>query len=55
MSLVTDIKGENNGLCIGLINKSQGGKGFQLGLLNYNGANPKGLRWLPIFNANFSK
>jgi len=28
-------------------------KGVQIGLLNYNGSNRPGLRWLPLFNARF--
>ncbi len=49
------IRGQNNGVSIGVLNMSKGGKGFQIGLLNHNPNNPKGLRWLPLFNANFNK
>lgn len=49
------VRGKNNGVSIGVLNLSKGGKGIQIGLLNHNPENPKGLRWLPFFNANFSK
>lgn len=55
ISAFNQIKGENNGLSIGVVNVAEGGKGFQLGLINHYPNNPKGLRWLPIFNANFNK
>ena len=55
ISPFNQIKGENNGVTIGVLNMSKGGKGFMIGLLNHNLNNPKGLRWLPLFNANFSK
>ncbi len=55
IAAVTNIRGDNNGVCIGLLNMTDGGKGFQLGLININRSNPKGLRWLPIFNASFGK
>lgn len=55
ISAFNQIKGENNGVSIGILNLSEGGKGLQIGLLNHNPNNPKGLRWLPFFNANFSK
>lgn len=28
-------------------------RGFQLGVLNHVKSNPKGLRWLPLFNTSF--
>jgi hypothetical protein len=55
ISAFNQIRGENNGLSIAVLNIAEGGKGFQLGLLNHYPNNPKGLRWLPIFNANFNK
>jgi hypothetical protein len=55
ISAFNQIRGKNNGVSIGILNMSEGGKGFQIGLLNHNPNNPKGLRWLPFFNANFSK
>lgn len=55
ISAFNNIQGENNGLSIGIFNIAKGGKGFQIGLLNHNPNNPKGLRWLPFFNANFNK
>jgi len=55
VSAFNQIRGKNNGVTIGILNLSKGGKGIQIGLLNHNPDNPKGLRWLPFFNANFSK
>lgn len=55
ISAFNQIRGENNGLSIGILNIAEGGKGFQIGILNHNPNNPKGLRWLPFFNANFNK
>ncbi len=55
ISAFNQIKGQNNGVAIGILNLSKGGKGLQIGLLNHNPENPKGLRWLPFFNANFKK
>ncbi len=55
VSAFNQIKGKNNGVTIGILNLSEGGKGIQIGLLNHNPDNPKGLRWLPFFNANFGK
>ncbi|MEQ9405142.1 MAG: hypothetical protein RIM99_16245 [Cyclobacteriaceae bacterium] len=55
ISAFNQIRGENNGISIGVLNIAEGGKGFQIGLLNHNPNNPKGLKWLPFFNANFGK
>ena len=55
ISAFNQIRGDNNGITIGILNMSKGGKGIQIGLLNHNPENPKGLRWLPFFNANFNK
>jgi hypothetical protein len=53
ISAFNHIEGVQKGLTIGIFNYAHKVKGLQLGLLNYNRSNPKGLRWLPIFNAGF--
>ena len=55
ISAVNHVRGKNNGVCIGIVNMTQGGKGVQLGLINYNASNPKGLRWLPVLNVSFKQ
>jgi hypothetical protein len=55
ISAFNHIQGVQKGLTIGIFNYAHKVKGLQLGLLNYNRANPKGLRWLPILNAGFGK
>ena len=47
------IKGTQHGLSIGIVNYAFRLKGVQLGLINIVRENPKGLRILPIMNANF--
>ena len=44
------IKGEQNGLTIGIFNWTRHLNGVQIGLLNYAGNQRKGLRWLPFVN-----
>ncbi|MDG5768153.1 hypothetical protein QA596_11835 [Balneolales bacterium ANBcel1] len=46
------IKGTQHGLTIGLYNFARHLNGVQIGLLNYAGNNPAGLRLLPLVNAN---
>ncbi|MBC8426172.1 hypothetical protein H8E07_18820 [bacterium] len=41
------------GLQIGLFNRTKNLHGVQIGLLNYAGNNPSGLKWLPGVNAHF--
>ena len=53
VSAFNHIQGVQKGLTIGIFNYAHRVKGVQIGLLNYNRSNPKGLRWLPIFNAGF--
>ena len=52
MSAFNHIKGEQNGLTIGLLNYAWRLNGLQLGLLNYAG-NKSRLRWLPFINWHF--
>jgi hypothetical protein len=42
-----------NGVTIGSFNRAINLHGVQIGLLNYAGNNPRGLRWLPFFNCHF--
>ena len=53
ISAFNHIQGVQKGLTIGIFNYAHKVKGLQIGLLNYNRSNPKGLRWLPIINAGF--
>lgn len=53
VSAFNHIKGYQKGVVIGIINHADEAKGFQLGVLNHIADNPKGLRWLPVFNASF--
>lgn len=55
ISAFNHIQGVQKGLTIGIFNYAHKVRGLQIGLLNYNRSNPKGLRWLPILNAGFSK
>lgn len=50
VSAFNQIKGEQFGLSIGLLNYAWDVHGVQIGVLNYAGNNPKGLRLLPLFN-----
>lgn len=43
------------GLAIGGINITDKLRGFQFGLINYAGNNPKFLKWLPIMNLHLQK
>ena len=45
---------EQRGLTIGIYNRARELHGVQIGLLNYAGNNPPGLRWLPIINLNLN-
>lgn len=44
------VRDEQRGLTIGVFNRARALHGVQIGLLNYAGNNPPGLRWLPIIN-----
>ena len=52
LSAFNHIKGEQNGITIGLLNFAHRLNGVQLGLLNYAG-NKRHLRWLPFINWHF--
>jgi hypothetical protein len=53
VSAFNHIMGDQFGVAIGIFNYAWRVKGFQLGILNHVKSNPKGLRWLPIFNTSF--
>ena len=53
VSSFNQVKGEQFGLSIGLVNYAWELNGVQLGLINYARSNRKGLRLLPLFNAEF--
>ncbi len=48
------IQGTQSGLTIGILNIANDLKGVQIGLLNIAHSNPKGLKVLPFFNADFN-
>jgi hypothetical protein len=52
-SAFNHIEGDVFGVCIGIFNWAYAVRGFQLGILNHVKSNPKGLRWLPLFNTSF--
>lgn len=47
------VDGTQNGLSIGILNYAFRLRGIQIGLINIVRDNPKPLRILPVFNANF--
>lgn len=47
------IKGEQNGVSIGIVNYSHKLTGFQFGLINYVRDNPAWMRILPLVNFHF--
>lgn len=53
ISSFNQVKGEQFGLSIGLVNYAWELNGVQVGLINYARSNRKGLRLLPLFNAEF--
>ncbi len=53
VSAFNHVQGDVFGICIGIFNWAYAVRGFQLGVLNHVKSNPKGLRWLPIFNTSF--
>lgn len=55
ISAVNDIRGEQRGVVMGIVNVTRKIKGFQLGVINIVKENPRGLRVLPIFNTRFKK
>jgi hypothetical protein len=55
VSAFNKVRGHQRGLTIGALNYATHQHGLQLGILNYVKDNPKGLRWLPLFNMHFGK
>ena len=55
VSAFNQVKGEQRGVALGIVNYTKRIKGFQLGVINIIKENPKGLRVLPIFNTRFGK
>jgi len=54
VSAFNHIKGEHRGLSIGILNFANDLYGVQIGLINIARSNPKGLKVLPVFNADFN-
>ena len=55
VSAFNHLQGDLHGVTIGVFNYAYRVKGVQIGVLNYNRNNPRGLRLLPIFNTNFRR
>lgn len=55
VSAFNQVKGEQKGVALGVVNYTKRIKGFQLGVINIVKENPRGLRVLPIFNTRFGK
>jgi hypothetical protein len=55
VSAFNHVKGAQFGLSLGLLNYAWEVHGVQIGVLNYAGNNPRGLRWLPLFNRDWGK
>jgi len=55
VSAFNKVRGHQRGLTIGAFNYATRQHGLQLGILNHVKDNPKGLRWLPLFNMHFGK
>jgi hypothetical protein len=53
VSAFNHIMGDQFGVAIGIFNYAYAVHGFQLGVLNHVRNNPRGLRWLPVFNTSF--
>ena len=52
VSAFNHILGQQQGITIGLYNYARNLKGVQIGVMNYAANNPRGLRLLPLVNAN---
>ena len=52
LSAFNRIRGEQRGLAIGIVNYTPSLHGVQIGLVNWAGNNPSGLKLLPIVNAH---
>lgn len=55
VSAFNQIKGDQIGVAVGIVNYTKRIKGVQFGLINIVKENPKGLRVLPFFNTRFYK
>jgi hypothetical protein len=55
ISAFNQVRGEQRGVAVGIVNSAIRVKGIQFGLINIVKENPKGLRVLPIFNTRFGK
>jgi len=55
VSAFNQIKGEQRGVALGIVNITRAIKGIQFGVINIVKDNPRGLRVLPIFNTRFGK
>jgi len=53
VSSFNNIRGEQVGLSIGIVNYAWNVKGLQIGLVNIVRNNPRGLKVLPLFNTSF--
>jgi hypothetical protein len=53
ISAFNRIRGQQNGLVIGIVNYTPDLHGVQLGLINWAGNNRSGLKLLPVMNAHF--
>lgn len=53
LSAFNRIRGEQRGVAIGIVNYTPSLHGVQIGLINWAGNNPSGLKLLPIANAHF--
>jgi hypothetical protein len=53
LSAFNQVKGDQAGLSIGLLNYAWHADGLQIGVLNYVADNTKGLRLLPLFNRSW--
>jgi hypothetical protein len=51
----SQIKGEQDGWTIGVVNYARDLRGVQIGLINIARSNPPGTRVLPLFNKDFSR
>ena len=53
VSAFNQVRGGMRGLAVGIVNYAWTLRGLQIGLVNIVRGNPRGLRVLPLFNANF--
>lgn len=55
VSAYNNIKGDQVGVTLGIVNRTHSIRGVQFGLINIVRDNPRGLRVLPIFNTRFRR